>query len=278
MKLKRVYIEITNSCNLSCSFCIQKHEKVRMLEEEKFEYILKQVKPFTSYIYLHILGEPLSHPKLDELLSLCEKYEFNVQITTNGTLLKQMMPVLLRHKIRQFNISIHSFKEHKTISSEQYLKDVLECSDVLCEKSYISYRLWCMKNYELDKEASLILDKILNHYQISYEEVIKHRNRLAQNRFISFDEVFQWPSLNHDFVSDKGTCRGLRDMIGILSNGDVVPCCLDAYACAKLGNVFEEDLKSILNNELATSIRDGFLKNKLVHQLCQKCQYRQRFN
>lgn len=277
MKLKKVYIEITNACNLSCSFCIQKHEQKRYLTLEQLEHILIQVKPITNYIYLHILGEPLSHPYLDEILCLTDRYEFYVQITTNGTLLNKNLPILLNHTIRQVNISVHSFSQQSQKVQETYLQDVLECGDRLSEKSYISYRLWCMNEQKLDQEATAIFHAILNHYQISKEEVFSHRNTLAKNCFISFDDVFEWPSLNHVFVSKEGTCRGLRDMIGILSNGDVVPCCLDAYSGCKLGNIFVNDLEEILMSEKVTAMIQGFQNHQLIEPLCQRCQYSIRF-
>lgn len=278
MKLKRVYIEITNGCNLSCSFCVQKHEKRRDISILEFEYILKQIKPFTSYIYLHVLGEPLSHPKLEEILSLCQVYGFNVQITTNGTLLKKTLPVLMNYKVRQYNLSVHSFSQQNKDLQKEYLENIIECADLLSQKSYISYRLWCMQDGCLDNETKNILDVFLKHYHTNLDEVLKNHHTLAKNRFISFDDVFEWPSLDHCFVSNVGTCRGTRDMIGILSNGDVIPCCLDAYAQAKLGNIFLEDLDDILQNEKTLMIRKGFLENKLKHPLCQRCQYRTRFD
>lgn len=267
---RQVYVEITNSCNLSCSFCIQKHEEKRFLNIKQFEHILIQIKPYTNYIYLHILGEPLIHPYLDEILTLCEKYAFFVQITTNGTLLKTQKELLLKHKIRQFNVSIHSFKHQ----NENYLKEVLETCDELCNQSFISYRLWCMKNHQLDQDALKIYQAILDHYQITE---LKNYT-LAKNRFISFDEVFTWPDMNLPYITNKGTCRGLKDMLGILSNGDVVPCCLDAYGQAKLGNIFEENLETILNHKIAKDIRNGFLNNQIHHPFCQRCIYRTRFD
>ena len=278
MKLKRIYVEITNGCNLSCSFCVQKHEKRRDMSILEFEYILKQIKPFTSYIYLHVLGEPLSHPRLEEILKLCQLYEFHVQITTNGTLLKKMLPILMKYKVRQYNISVHSFSQQSKDVQKEYLKNIIECADILSQNAYISYRLWCMQDGFLDDEAKHILDVFLKHYHICLEEVLENHHTLAKNRFISFDDVFEWPSLSHCFISDIGTCRGTRDMIGILSNGDVIPCCLDAYAQAKLGNIFSEDLDSILQNEKIKMIQKGFLENKLIHPLCQRCQYRTRFD
>lgn len=244
----------------------------------EFEYILKQIKPFTSYIYLHVLGEPLSHPKLEEILSLCQVYGFNVQITTNGTLLKKTLPVLMNYKVRQYNLSVHSFSQQNKDLQKEYLENIIECADILSQKSYISYRLWCMQDGCLDNETKNILDVFLKHYHTNLDEVLKNHHTLAKNRFISFDDVFEWPSLDHCFVSNVGTCRGTRDMIGILSNGDVIPCCLDAYAQAKLGNIFLEDLDDILQNEKTLMIRKGFLENKLKHPLCQRCQYRTRFD
>lgn len=278
MKLKRIYIEITNGCNLSCEFCIQKHEERRNMSTKNFEYILKQIKPFTSYIYLHILGEPLSHPDIEGILKLCQKYDFYVQITTNGTLMKKMLPILKKYKVRQYNISVHSFSQQNESMQKEYLKNIIECADILSQNSYISYRLWCMQDGELDQQAKKILDVFLKHYHTSLDICLKNHHTLAKNRFISFDDVFEWPSLDHCFVSNVGTCRGTRDMIGILSNGDVIPCCLDAYAQAKLGNIFLEDLDDILQNEKTLMIRKGFLENKLKHPLCQRCQYRTRFD
>lgn len=276
-KFKRVYVEIGNICNLSCPFCVQKHEKPRFLSLDKFEYILKQIRPYTSYIYLHVLGEPLMHPELEGILSLCQMYDLKVQITTNGTLLDEKLQLLKKYPVRQINVSVHSFPLHDKINQDDYLEKVLSCCDELSHKTYISYRLWCMNNYELNDEAKNLLNKILSHYQISYETCVENRNTLAQNRFLSFDEVFEWPSLEHEFISDTGTCRGLRDMIGILSNGDVIPCCLDAKAQAKLGNVFETSFNEIVLGSKAQQIKCGFLEKKLVHPLCKRCQYRTRF-
>ena len=109
MKLKRAYIEITNACNLSCPFCVQRHDQARYLDPERFSDILKQVKPFTSYVYLHVLGEPLSHPQLEELLALCAGEEMKVQLTTNGTLLRSRKDLLRKYPPRQINVSVHAF-------------------------------------------------------------------------------------------------------------------------------------------------------------------------
>ena len=273
MKFKRIYIEITNVCNLNCTFCIKKAHQNRFLEPIQFETILKQVKNYTKYIYLHVLGEPLIHPELDTILTLCEKYDMNVQITTNGTLLKEKVNLLKRHKIRQINISVHSFSQQGKATQDTYMKDITEAADQLSKDTYIAYRLWCKQNNQLDPIAQSLYQQLCDHYQIKIQDDPK-KITLSKNRFLNFDEVFEWPDIKKAPICTTGTFRGTKDMIALLSNGDVVPCCLDAYGQAKLGNIFQTPLKEIITSTPFKTIHDGFNQNKLTHPLCQGCGYR----
>ena len=76
------------------------------MTEEEFEHILKQIDKYTDYLYLHVKGEPLLHSKIDQIISLCKKYNKQINITTNGTLVKQKLNIL--ENVRQVNISLHS--------------------------------------------------------------------------------------------------------------------------------------------------------------------------
>ena len=89
MKFKRIYIEITNSCNLNCSFCSKSFRDKRNMSILEFETVLKKIDKYTDFIYLHLKGEPLLHPDLDKILELLDNYNKKVIITTNGTLLKE---------------------------------------------------------------------------------------------------------------------------------------------------------------------------------------------
>ena len=61
--------------------------------------------------------------------------------------------------------------------------------------------------------------------------------------FFNFDEYFNWPNLNNEFVSNKGFCYGLDSHFGILSSGIVVPCCLDKDGIINLGNTNTTPIK-----------------------------------
>ena len=67
---KRAYVEITNRCNLHCSFCPGTRRQPRDLSAEEMAFILQRLKAYTEYLYFHIMGEPLLHPRLAEFLSL----------------------------------------------------------------------------------------------------------------------------------------------------------------------------------------------------------------
>ena len=75
-----------------------------------------------------------------------------------------------------------------------------------------------------------------------------------------------------------GFCYGMLDHVGVLADGTVVPCCLDADGEITLGNIFESDLSEILASPRARAIADGFKHHQKVEPLCRRCGYSKRFD
>ena len=273
-KFNKIYIEITNKCNLNCSFCSKDHRKKKEMSLEEFSIVLDKVSNYTESIYLHVKGEPLLHSKLDEILSLCDKSNVKVCITTNGTLLKNKKNVLLRHKIKQINISLHSENNIDT-----YFDDVFNTCDELSKKTTIIYRLWTLNN--LKKVSTEIVDRIKNHYHLSTKVVDKIFNdkniKIKDNIYVDKDIEFTWPNEGKIIDNNIGTCYCTRSHIAILSNGLVVPCCLDSDGKIPLGNIFNDDMNDIINSDLFCELKKNFQNNKIINPLCQKCNYRLRF-
>lgn len=279
MKFKKVYIEITNRCNLACSFCIKNQRKVKSMTLDEFEHVIKQVKPYTDYVYLHVLGEPLLHEQLSEIFLICHKYEMNINLTTNGTLLKDKLSVLIQGKIRQVNISLHNFSE-QDINQKEYVHEVCDCAKTLAENNtYVSLRLWNMKNGIIDEETKEIRNEVLRYFHLEHLIPEKAENIKCMSRvFLQFEEQFMWPSFSNDIYHEEGNCLGPKQMLGILSDGTIVPCCLDSKGDITLGNIFMDDLKVVLEGERYLNMVKGFQNRKINEELCKKCGYRQRFD
>ena len=256
-KFKKIYIEITNICNLNCSFCSKDNNVKREMTKEEFEHILKKIDNYTDYIYLHVKGEPLLHSKIEDILNLCFKYNKQVNITTNGTLLSKKYKLL--DNVRQINISLHSLSKDK-------LLDVLKCGDYLSSKGVqIVYRFWTNDN---------LLNQVLEYYE--YKDEIINNFKLKNNIYLNRNKEFTWPNLNNKFISDRGTCYGLKTHIGILVDGTVIPCCLDSGGIINLGNIFQENLKDILSKDRVGNMLKGLKNNQLVEKLCQRCDFRKK--
>lgn len=279
-KFKRIYIEITNCCNRSCSFCPKGVKEKRTMSLEEFEHILKEVSPYTDYLYLHVKGEPLLHPQFKEILHLCKKYNKKVNLTTNGTLLsKQVDTILSSNVVRQMNISLHHFK-----NEPNYINNILIATEKLLNHSpiYINYRFWTLENNQFTKEMYDILKNIFSYYQLDIHLLSKMDDQknltLKKNLYLSKGDLFDWPSLNHPFIGEHGTCHGTRDHLGILSDGTVIPCCLDSDGIISLGNIYKTSFSSILESDLYKKINSGFQNQKIECRLCQSCSYRTRFD
>lgn len=274
-KFKKIYVEITNHCNLNCSFCSVDNRLKQTITVENFEHILKEIANYTDFIYLHVKGEPLLHPKLKELLTLVEKYHLNVNITTNGTLLKEKKDTLKDSIIHKINISLHSENKKDT-----YFEDIFETVKELVDKTII-YRIWTLEDGAFDETSTKIVEKLKDYYKLSTDVVEKIRNekniKIAENIYVDKDNEFEWPTL----VGDKnlnGFCMALKTQIAILVDGTVVPCCLDSNASIPLGNIYEESLESILEKDRAKKLRKSFQERKPCEQLCRNCTYKERFH
>ena len=277
MRFKRVYIEITNKCNLSCSFCLNDNRKKQEMNLIQFEEILSKIDKYTDYIYLHVKGEPLIHSNLDQILALTNKYNKYVNITTNGVFFKEKVKILKKYNnIRQINISLHS--ENK---KDNYIEDILESVDELND-IFIVYRFWTLKDNKLDEKMLIYLKKIKNKYNLSekkYKMILYDSNiKIKDNIYIDKDKEFTWPDINNKYFKEEGFCYGLKNQIGILVDGTVIICCLDSFGLTKIGNIFEDSLENILRGEIVNKILKGFNDRKVYLDMCKHCSYKEKFN
>lgn len=275
---KKIYIEITNICNLKCEFCIPCNRELNMISVSNFEEIVKKIHKYTNVVALHVKGEPLLHKHLGELLSILEKYNLKANITTNGTLIKENLEVLKNAKcIKQLNFSLHSFLQNDHMS-DLYLKNIFDCVSEL-ENITISYRLWNLETIKENDINDTIIKELESYYKLdNLKERLKLKNafEINENIYINQDIEFTWPNINGEEIIEKGKCWALRKQIAILVDGTVVPCCLDNNGDIPLGNILEEDLETILNKPLSKTIKENFGNSKITCKLCKTCGFLKR--
>lgn len=280
MKFKKIYIEITNVCNMNCSFCPPTNREKTFMEEIFFQEIIDKIKGFTDYIYLHIKGEPFLHPDILNLIDIANKSNLKVNITSNGAILNY--DVLNKNNLRQINFSLHSFEEDDNEKKERYIYDILNFSKKAQENGkIISLRLWNLNNNFFDEKNKLTIKLIEDFFQIKIEldSFIRGKGvKLEDKIYLNFEEVFQWPKLSNEYYNEKGFCYGLKSHLGILVDGTLVPCCLDDEGVINLGNIKEvESLKDIIQREKSQNIINSFSNRLCSEELCKHCEFKERF-
>ena len=276
MRFSKVYVEISNLCNLSCAFCPGTKRKKKAMTEDEFAALLPKLRPYTDFLYFHLMGEPLCHPKLGRFLELAHQACFKVILTTNGTLLHEHQELLLAsgglHKV---NISLHAFEANDlSVPFEEYLRRCLEFGKAAEGKVLVSYRLW--NNGGADEKNGDILVSMEAFFPKPWKT--EHRGtRIGDRVYLEYGDKFDWPDLSAADGGDRVFCYGLRDQIGVLCDGTVVPCCLDHEGDIALGNLLTDDMDDILTSAKAQDICQGFRNGRATEELCRKCGFARRF-
>ncbi|NJD04033.1 MAG: radical SAM protein [Ruminiclostridium sp.] len=284
-RFKKVYVEITGKCNLSCDFCPGSGRREGFMDRELFGRILDEVGGFTGQLYFHVLGEPLLHPELGAFLDMCYEHGIMVNITTNGTLIRSKADTLLsKPALRQVNFSLHSFESnYRDNHIDKYLDSIFDFIErsKKCKKLLIGLRLWNISDKGKNGLNRHILGRIEKQFNIGstiMEEITPVNGiKLFDNVFLHIAGVFDWPDTGIEDKSSRGFCYGLRDQAAILADGTVVPCCLDSQGAIKLGNIRGQSFADIIRSDRARNLYEGFSRREAIEPLCRKCGYRMRF-
>lgn len=281
---KRTYIEITNVCNLRCSFCPGSSRPAAFMTEDSFDKILSNIHGFSKHIYLHVLGEPLLHPSLLTMLDIAENHSMVVNVTTNGVLLAKVTDALLsKPAVRQVTVSANSFAPDESLMSmRDYADGIVRLCMSKKHEQFASIRVWNPKSKGDSDSVSVLLKTLESKLDVPFSVLEKLKAEtsvsVGNNIFVNSKEPFEWPDVNAADESSDGFCLGLRAQIAILVDGTVTACCLDKNGDIALGNILRTPLVDIVECDRAQNIIGGFSQRKCVEPLCRKCTYRKRFD
>lgn len=267
--IDRCYIEITNTCNLGCHFCPKHQRKRRQLSAEEFDLLTDKVRGKVCFLYFHLMGEPLLHPLLPQFITMAREKGFKTILTSNGTLLHRAMNLLdtLPHKVQ---LSLHSHESNARGELSSYMEEVMNFATQAAAKgTCVVLRLWNQGG--MDKENELVMDYIAEYVPRPWKER-PDGFRLCDNLYLEFDRKFEWPSANASSAKREVFCKALLKQIGVLSDGSLVPCCLDHNGDVVLGNLFHQSLEEILSSPRAQAMIEGFQHHTATEALCQNCE------
>lgn len=269
--ITRCYLEITNVCNLNCVFCPKTTREKHSMTLDEFDTLTTRLAGEVRFLYFHLMGEPFLHPLLPEFILMARRKGFTPVITTNGTLLTQRGDLLdaLPHKLQ---ISLHSHEGNGKDNPEQYIDEVMAFAKEAAQRGcVVVLRLW--NEGGLNRMNDSILDMIAECQPRPWTQ--RHDGwKLAENLYVESDDMFEWPDLQHDVYKEEEVfCYALRNQIGVLADGTVVPCCLDHNGDMPLGNLYDNSLNEIFASPRATALYQGFTSHTAVEPLCRRCGY-----
>ena len=266
MRFKKIYIEITNACNLNCPFCIKNQRKKIYMTIDNYKLIIDKIKDYTKEIYLHILGEPLLHKNIIEFIEYASNSNLLVNITTNGYLINNLNN---NQNIHRLNLSLHSYNEIYKVDLNTYLDNIFNTIDNIRNNTFVSLRLWVG-----NKNTDNILNYINKRYNININNLENNtKTKITNNLIIDTFHEFIWPDLNNNYYNEVGKCQGLIDHIGVLSDGTIIPCGLDSKGIINLGNIYEENIDKILDKDIVKEMIEGFKKGYKCQELCKHCSF-----
>lgn len=270
--ITRCYLEITNICNLNCAFCPKTTRKPHQLTIEEFHLLTDQLAGQIKFLYFHLMGEPFLHQLLPQFIMIARKKGFIPILTTNGTLLQNAQDVISAkpHKVQ---ISLQAHEGNLGQNASEYIDNIMMFSKSAAEQGIIIVlRLW-NEGGEYNTKNPEILQLISQHIPTPW---IKRYDgwKLSDHIYLETDTTFEWPNIeNEPYKCQEVFCHALRNQIGILVDGTVVPCCLDSQGSINLGNLYKQPLSEILNSARAKNLYDSFSRHQVSERLCQTCQY-----
>lgn len=271
----KVYVEITNRCNLHCSFCHGTARPERDMSPEEFSLCLGRLQGYTKRVCLHVMGEPLFHPQLEHILSIAAEKRMTLNVTTNGTLLYEKGTVLLScPAVERVNISLHSFEANGFCSDPVRYADSCFVFALKSDRVIICFRLW--NRGGKDEMNEKILERMHRFFPGVWKETRKGF-RLMERVYLEYASLFKWPDPSGNEYPGDCFCYGLRDQCAVLSDGTVTPCCLDAEGSIRLGNLFIQEMEEILDSKRAVNLYEGFSRREAREELCRHCDYKQRY-
>lgn len=275
---KIIRIEPASSCNFKCIHCptgLNLNKSLGIMDEKTFNQIFDQIKKYRfKVIVLYHGGEPLLNKRFFEMAKKLKPLTERLRTTTNGSILdNDIIEEFLDMEFDEIDISIDgtSPEENNLIrigsDYEKISKRVIQLIKMRNERK-LSVPKITIANAQIppdsDTEEKAIIPK---HFIETFQEI---QNDIKFSPFYTI----QWPGMPEKYdeiKKPKGNfCDHVVNTISIRWNGDVVPCCYDLINTMVMGNILNERIEDIWNNEKYKKLRKD-IDEFNPPNLCKNC-------
>ena len=301
--VSKVYLEVTNHCNLSCDSCPIDNSR-RKPQHMPFSLFIKGVDDIVrdtiaDTIGFHVLGEPLLYPHLLEALEYARGKGLRTEVATNGVLLTGEKAVaLVKAGLDRLTISLRIEEgDERTnlgagLSPERYREGILAAVGAIKRGGADTEVVVSARNPTGSGDSQRRFAALLSELceatgrETSPEDLRRDLSRvdLSQPRAtrLRIDDQVTVQMVPADngakaFAARRahptrfGVCSAALRNVGVLSNGEVTICLHDYDGHTSLGNLYVSPLGGLLSSPKAGDIRKGFRRMRVVHPYCQSC-------
>lgn len=261
---KVIYLEVTNRCNARCFMCPnQKMKRGRGdMPWDVFQKIVDECVKFEGrglHFILHKDGEPLMDKLLFERIDYLKKTmkKSTVHFNTNAMLLDdEKASKILNSPLDSITFSVDgaSASTYEKIRAGLKYEVVVDNINRFFEKKK-------MQNSHLHVTMQMVVDNDNISEVEKYRELWQDKaNRVFIKEMHNF--LVQNTSMHQEGLSAKQIRRCHMPFMVMLFywNGDVGLCCWDYDNLVGLGNIHENSLLEIFNNEKIQYIRNAMIK------------------
>jgi len=193
--IKQVYVEVTNNCNLECRMCMRKvwDEPPGWMESDTFDRILDGIKSISPLptIFFGGYGEPLAHPRIDQMIQKACDAGAEVEIITNGILLNaEKAAFLVEAVVKRIWVSIDGATPHHYADVRmgdalpQVIDNLTRLQEIRAKSKWHFPRLGiafvAMKRNLQELTAVIELGHQLGADKISVSNVLAHTDELRE--------------------------------------------------------------------------------------------------
>lgn len=268
-------IETTSYCNLKCVMCphpIMVRDGIRQqhhMDLDLFITILRRDCKNTKTLGLHILGEPLLHPNIVEMVSLATAQGIEPEFATNGTVIThELASGLIRAGLSKIWFSF-----------DGGTKETYESIRVNAnfDKVVANVGLFLSVKAELGSDIPVILQMVLQPGLEADEEPFRAlwEGREGVDKVaIKFLDSWAGTLFERDVPRppvERHPCAEPFARVAVLTNGDVVPCCRDWAGAYVYGNLAEQSLEQVWAGDRAVAMRREHVEGKYKTEPCLSC-------